>query len=125
MQSGAPYPDLRGVMTWSVNWDLSSCGSDTFANTLNPYFFSKLSFDNFNKLDDRIISYLSSDELNINSSKDIVQVKVYNLLGQLIVNKSFDNLKVVQISNIAFANRQIFILEITDKYGKKSISKLY
>jgi chitinase len=32
------YPDIRGVMTWSINWDASS--GYNFANTVSPYLAS-------------------------------------------------------------------------------------
>lgn len=38
---GGPYPNLRGAMTWSVNWDRStSCGSGVYeySNTIKNFF---------------------------------------------------------------------------------------
>lgn len=37
----ATYPSLRGMMTWSINWDKAGCGrpSYEFVNTYHDYFF--------------------------------------------------------------------------------------
>ena len=42
LQSGGPYSDLRGVMTWSVNWDAApNCASAyEFSNAYSSYFDS-------------------------------------------------------------------------------------
>ncbi|HEX6432526.1 MAG TPA: glycosyl hydrolase family 18 protein [Niastella sp.] len=36
-KSSGGYPGLRGIMTWSVNWDKAN--GDEFANNYYPYFF--------------------------------------------------------------------------------------
>ena len=42
MQPGGPYPSLRGLMTWSVNWDASSCGnSSELSKAYAAYFASQ------------------------------------------------------------------------------------
>ena len=43
---GGPYPDLRGAMTWSINWDKSTaCGSGVYeyANNIHQAFSAALS----------------------------------------------------------------------------------
>lgn len=38
MTPGKKYPGIRGMMTWSINWDLAS--GSTFINSYKPYFDS-------------------------------------------------------------------------------------
>jgi len=44
MRKGSGYPGLRGIMTWSVNWDKAN--GDEFANNYYDYFFGNTGGNN-------------------------------------------------------------------------------
>lgn len=64
MESGKSYPNIRGMMTWSINWDLAS--GSTFINSYRPYFDSLTSTEN--TLKPAYLSYSMKD----NNSYDLI-----------------------------------------------------
>jgi chitinase len=92
VQTGG-YPDLKGMMTWSVNWDaVNTCGtSHQFADLYQLIFGTSVSTEE----DLADINYF---ELYPNPAKDLVSIKltntfhenstfkVVNLLGQAVIS---------------------------------------
>ncbi|MBP1225157.1 T9SS-translocated chitinase ChiA [Flavobacterium sp. 1355] len=131
MQPGGPYPSLRGLMTWSVNWDASSCGnSSELSKAYAAYFASQsaaktLSLDKI-EAKSTTIAYFKNDALSVtNDTDDITQVDVFNTIGQPLVNyKNVQNNKEVLIQNHSFSKKQMFIVIVTDKSGNKKSFKV-
>jgi GH18 family chitinase len=131
MQPGGPYPTLRGLMTWSVNWDASSCGnSSELSKAYAAYFASQsaaktLSLDKI-EAKSTTIAYFKNDALSVtNDTDDITQVDVFNTIGQPLVNyKNVQNNKEVLIQNHSFSQKQMFIVIVTDKSGNKKSFKV-
>jgi GH18 family chitinase len=131
MQPGGPYPALRGLMTWSVNWDASSCGnSSELSKAYAAYFASQsaaktLSLDKI-EAKSTTIAYFKNDALSVtNDTDDITQVDVFNTIGQPLVNyKNVQNNKEVLIQNHSFSQKQMFIVIVTDKSGNKKSFKV-
>jgi GH18 family chitinase len=131
MQPGGPYPALRGLMTWSVNWDASSCGnSSELSKAYAAYFASQsaaktLSLDKI-EAKSTTIAYFKNDALSVtNDTEDIIQVDVFNTIGQPLVNyKNVQNNKEVLIQNHSFSQKQMFIVIVTDKSGNKKSFKV-
>ena len=131
MQPGGPYPALRGLMTWSVNWDASSCGnSSELSKAYAAYFASQsaaktLSLDKI-EAKSTTIAYFKNDVLSVtNDTEDITQVDVFNTIGQPLVNyKNVQNNKEVLIQNHSFSQKQMFIVIVTDKSGNKKSFKV-
>ena len=43
MVNSEGYPDLRGMMTWSINWDAANCcGAYTFAQNYRDLFIPQI-----------------------------------------------------------------------------------
>jgi len=92
----SPYPDLRGVMTWSVNWDAAAGCASTyeFSNKYDDYFFGTLSNSDLhekkniviypNPVTD-IVTIKASNQLNIRS------IEVFDLLGKKVFEKNNTN----------------------------------
>ncbi|VXB98595.1 Glycoside hydrolase [Flavobacterium sp. 9AF] len=116
MQPGGPYPGLRGVMTWSVNWDAAaSCASAyEFSNAYGNYFAGAPIVANRSNND--VKGYIAENKLTITSQEsEIKQVNVYNLLGQLIKQQNFTGDKnEVEVFDEYFSNKQIFIIKVID-----------
>ncbi|MGE6356894.1 glycosyl hydrolase family 18 protein [Flavobacterium sp. NPDC079362] len=127
---GGPYPDMRGVMTWSINWD-AACGTGyQFSNAYAAYFNSqsaakKLPLDNI-EVNSGTVAYFKNDALSVtNETQDITQVEVFNTIGQpLVSHKNIQNNKEVVIHNQSFSTKQIFIVIVTDKAGNKKSLKV-
>ncbi|PWB23519.1 glycosyl hydrolase family 18 protein [Flavobacterium sp. HTF] len=131
MQPGGPYPSLRGLMTWSVNWDASSCGnSSELSKAYAAYFASQLAAKtlSLDKIEAKstTVAYFKNDALSVtNDTEDIAQVDVFNTIGQPLVNyKNIQNNKEVLIQNHSFSQKQMFIVIVTDKSGNKKSFKV-
>ncbi|MCD0465851.1 T9SS-translocated chitinase ChiA [Flavobacterium sp. ENC] len=131
MQPGGPYPSLRGLMTWSVNWDASSCGnSSELSKAYAAYFASQsaaktLSLEKI-EVKSNTVAYFKNNALSVtNETEDIAQVDVFNTIGQSIVShKNIQNNKEVLLQNQSFSTKQLFIVIVTDKAGNKKSFKV-
>jgi chitinase len=131
MQPGGPYPSLRGLMTWSVNWDASSCGnSSELSKAYATYFASQsaaktLAVDKI-ELNGKTMAYFKNDALSVtNETEDIAQVDVFNTIGQSLVSyKNIQNTKEVLLQNQSFTTKQLFIVVVTDKAGNRKSFKV-
>lgn len=68
----------------------------------------------------KIVPNPAHTEISINNSNEIEEVKIFNLTGSLIQTIQTDFHKV----NISFLANGVYTLQITNKEGKKSITKL-
>ncbi|MWB93208.1 T9SS sorting signal type C domain-containing protein [Flavobacterium sp. GA093] len=131
MQPGGPYPSLRGLMTWSVNWDASSCGnSSELSNAYAAYFASQaagktLSLDKI-EIKSSTVAYFKNNALSVtNDTENIAQVDVYNTVGQSLVSyRNIQNNKEVLLQNQSFSTKQLFIVVVTDSLGNKKSFKV-
>ena len=127
MQPGGPYPGLRGVMTWSVNWDAAaSCASSYgFSETLGNYFNGSPIVSN--RVNNDVKGFIVENKLTIQAKTALIkQVNVYNLLGQLIKQQNFDaNTNTVEVFDDYFNNKQIFIIKVVDKEEIITELKIY
>lgn len=130
MQPGGPYPNLRGLMTWSVNWDASSCGnSSELSKAYAAYFASQSTAKKFAEkieANSNTIAYFRNNALSVtNDTEDIAQVDVFNTIGQVLVSqKNIYNTKEVLLQNQSFNTKQLFIVVVTDKAGNKKSFKV-
>ena len=120
MQPGGPYPSLRGLMTWSVNWDASSCGnSSELSKAYAAYFASQLTAKTLAvdkiELKGSTIAYFKNDALSVtNDSEDIAQVDVFNTIGQSLVSyKNSQNTKEVLLQNQSFTTKPVSYTHLT------------
>ncbi|MCC9017242.1 glycosyl hydrolase family 18 protein [Flavobacterium lipolyticum] len=122
-------PQMRGVMTWSINWD-ASCGSGyEFSNKYHDYFSKSLSVDHFDKTGDKnIIAHFKNNVLEIavhNEATEIDHVEVYNILGQSVLSyKNSQNHRNLWLEDRSFLTKQLFIVVITDNLGQRKSYKL-
>jgi GH18 family chitinase len=131
MQPGGPYPSLRGLMTWSVNWDASSCGnSSELSKAYATYFASQsaaktLAVDKIEVKSNTIV-YFKNNALSVtNETEDIARVDVFNTIGQNLVNhQNIQNNKEILLQNQSFSTKQMFIVVVTDKAGNKKSFKV-
>ncbi|MTH15349.1 glycosyl hydrolase family 18 protein [Flavobacterium sp. LC2016-01] len=132
MQPGGPYPSLRGLMTWSVNWDASSCGnSSELSNAYAAYFASQsaaktLALGDISVKNNVTTAYFKNDALSVsNETEDIAQVDVFNLIGQNVASrKNVQNNKEVLLQSQSFSTKQLFLVIVTDKAGNKKSFKV-
>ncbi|MBE8726538.1 T9SS-translocated chitinase ChiA [Flavobacterium hungaricum] len=133
MQPGGPYPSLRGLMTWSVNWDASSCGnSSELSKAYAAYFASQgvsaktLALDDVSLQNNATVVYFKNEALSVsNSTEEVAQVDVFNATGQLLVHhKNIQKNKEVLLQNYSFSTKQLFVVIVTDKSGNKKSFKV-
>ena len=133
MQPGGPYPTLRGLMTWSVNWDASSCGnSSELSKAYATYFASQstaktLAIDDIPSKSSTTIAYFKNNALVVtNDANSIKQVEVYNSIGQSLVNyRNVQNSKEVVLQDNSFHTKQLLVVVVTDNLGNKKSIKLF
>ncbi|WP_125722858.1 T9SS-translocated chitinase ChiA [Flavobacterium ustbae] len=133
MQPGGPYPSLRGLMTWSVNWDASSCGnSSELSKAYAAYFASQsvtaktLAVEDISATNNATLAYFKNNTLSVaNDSEDIAQVDVFNTIGQNVVSqRNLQNNKEILLNSQSFTSKQVFIVIVTDKAGNKKSLKV-
>ncbi|CAI2768886.1 T9SS-translocated chitinase ChiA [Flavobacterium collinsii] len=130
MQPGGPYPSLRGLMTWSVNWDFSSCGNSAELSKAYAAYFAGLTaartLPEGIETKSSTVAYFKNDALAVSSETgDIAQVEVFNTIGQaLISHKNVQNNKEVLLQNYNFSIKQLFVVIVTDKAGNKKSFKV-
>ncbi|WP_343707098.1 T9SS-translocated chitinase ChiA [Flavobacterium sp.] len=132
MQPGGPYPSLRGLMTWSVNWDASSCGnSSELSKAYAAYFASQataktLVVEDITADSNTTVAYFRNNTLSVsNETEDIAQVDVFNTIGQNVTShRNIQNNKEVLLNSPSFASKQIFVVIVTDKSGHKKSLKV-
>jgi chitinase len=89
LQQANGYPQLRGMMTWSMNWDkVASCASVyEYANNFENIFGTTTS--TFEVIDDHSVEVFpnpASDILSITTDADLCSVRITNMLGEEIQN---------------------------------------
>ncbi len=132
MQPGGPYPSLRGLMTWSVNWDASSCGnSSELSKAYAAYFASQgtaktLAVEDISATNSKTVAYFKDNALAVsNDNEDIAQVDVFNTIGQTIMtHRNLQNNKEILLHNHSFTSKQIFVVIVTDKSGNRKSYKV-
>jgi hypothetical protein len=132
MQPGGPYPSLRGLMTWSVNWDASSCGnSSELSKAYAAYFASQataktLVVEDITAESNTTVAYFRNNTLSVsNETEDIAQVDVFNTIGQNVTShRNIQNSKEVLLNSPSFASKQIFVVIVTHKSGHKKSLKV-
>ena len=132
MQPGGPYPSLRGLMTWSVNWDFSSCGNSAeLSKAYAAYFASQLTaktlaVGDISTSNSSTIAYFKNDALLVATDNgDIAQVDVFNIIGQpLVSHRNVQQSKEVVLQNYSFTTKQLFVVVVTDKAGNKKSFKV-
>jgi len=132
MQPGGPYPSLRGLMTWSVNWDASSCGnSSELSKAYAAYFASQataktLAVEDITPDSNTTVAYFRNNTLSVsNETEEIAQVDVFNTIGQNVTShRNIQNNKEVLLNSPSFASKQIFVVIVTNKSGHKKSLKV-
>lgn len=89
----AGYPDFRGMMTWSINWDaVAACGgSYSYAQNYQTIFGSSTAIEETLSTNTFFSIYPNpvSDVLYIQSLKPVTKniIRLYNINGQLVLNR--------------------------------------
>ncbi|MFH6942806.1 glycosyl hydrolase family 18 protein [Flavobacterium sp. FlaQc-50] len=122
---GGPYPDMRGVMTWSINWD-AGCGTGyEFSNAYATYFATQLSLDKIEAKNNTVVYFKNNALLVKSETEDIAQVDVFNTLGQSLASyKNRTNNNEILLQNYSFSTKQLFIVVVTNKAGNKKSFKV-
>jgi chitinase len=121
----AGYPDLRGMMTWSINWDaVNCCGAYTFAQNYRNLFLPTV-INGINENHTTYSFYLypnpANDYLNIISSDEVIDFKwitITDLNGKICKSAFFDLDQPIEIKDLT---NGIYFLSIDQKINLKFI----
>ncbi|GEM56601.1 hypothetical protein B0A58_05565 [Flavobacterium branchiophilum NBRC 15030 = ATCC 35035] len=129
LQNGT-LPNLRGVMTWSINWDATNnCSvADEFGNSYCNYFnllscqTLDTAFNNHN-IENNVKFYLSNDKLYLDSSKHkIVNFQIFDIMGRSV--KMISNLNLNKTNTDVTFSKGIYILKIDLDNGSSQSAKI-
>jgi chitinase len=120
------YPDLAGLMTWSINNDVSNCtGANSFAENF-PNAFPKITtsiYDKFSDESTKVFPNPTSGIVTIQLEKAAVsktEVRVSNIIGvevySLTMNEGADSYQL----DLSVLSRGVYILDYTIDGRKKS-----
>jgi chitinase len=120
------YPDLRGMMTWSVNWDaVSTCGSVyEFANNFQTIFGGSTSIIKNSIQDDKKLVVFPNPTTGvflINTAEVYEksnQLFIYNAVGKMVYNRVIRN--EIETINISEFPAGIYYL-ISGSYRQKIV----
>lgn len=119
------HSDLRGVMTWSVNWDAApGCASAyEFSNSYDDYFFGNLSNNDFEYREDNFIIYPNpfSGKLIIKAENGTLNsVRIFDVLGEVV----FKSQQLDKPLDLEHLNSGLYIMEIKTDNKKRIYRKL-
>jgi chitinase len=119
------YPNLRGAMTWSANWDkVATCGpSYEFSNYMGDYFKGLVTQAPEVKLIQGISFYptLSQGIVHVDGLKENTTLQVYNSMGIMVVNEKA--ISANHILNISELSDGMYFIHVAS-LGEKAISKI-
>ena len=94
------YPNLRGVMSWSTNWD--EFGGLTFSSQVRAYLdglgnksfaIEKLGTDTVQVLSNPVRDGLMKIQFDLSATTSAVTIKLYNIAGVKVLEKTVNNLQ--------------------------------
>jgi chitinase len=114
------YPALNGMMTWSVNWDaVSTCGVANEYAILYESIFGAVTPNQttvFDKNNSNISLYPNpcSNQLYLEyKNSSVLDIKIYNLFGQLVYQNTINGGEQIDASNFA---PSIYVVEVNGEY---------
>jgi chitinase len=125
LQPGGPHPTLRGVMTWSINWDAST--SYEFVNAYSNYFATSPAQISTGSAvinttaavnnSANIKGFITQNKLSLLTGNTAVQqVNVYNIYGRLLLSKKFNMATGnIEIIDNRLLEKQIYVVDIIDR----------
>lgn len=127
---GGPYPNLRGAMTWSINWDKSTaCGSGVYeyANNIDNAFNGITLSDKDVKSQNIPLLYPNpaNKKLTIQWSYDgLVEVIITNALGQQVEKSThhFDNQNTIHL-NVGDLPKGVLFLHLNTAEKESYVSR--
>lgn len=113
------YPSLNGMMTWSINWDaVNTCGGAYDYAILYESIFGYMTPNQTNAIgkNDNIKLFPNpcSNELHlIDEDSFELNIKIYNLFGQLIYQNTINSHASIDVRDLA---PSVYLIEINGKY---------
>lgn len=116
LSNSSGYPALRGMMTWSINWDATaSCGGTyEYADSYTTIFEPPTSLANLEK--DLAISVYpnpTNGQFTVSLSEDQAEVTISNMFGQQVLKTSM----VQNTVNLQLDQKGLYIVGISTKKG--------
>ncbi|MDA9056245.1 glycosyl hydrolase family 18 protein [Flavobacteriaceae bacterium] len=125
LQNGA-HPSLRGVMTWSVNWDAAAnCASEyEFSTNYYNYFSSTAGIDEMVKEDlAQIYPNPFDHSIKIKSAHIITEITIFDINGKKLYHKLKPDTSSIDLSTL---ESSLYIMELKTEssvFYKKILKK--
>ena len=126
---GGPYPNLRGAMTWSINWDkTTACGSTSyeFSNNIDATFES-ITLSNDEKITSSVMVCPNpvDDVLNVEwHSDEELNIAIFDFSGRRLfkTTHNFGKQPTLQLNTEAFSG--ILFLQLNADNQENHIKKI-
>jgi len=119
VQSGG-YPTLRGMMTWSINWDaVNNCSSSSYqyAENFQKIFGTGTSLAEVNLQSIFVFPNPASDKIYISTNSDSNKpFYIYDMLGKMILSNHCSSTK--QEVNISTLSNGIYYVKLENQILK-------
>jgi chitinase len=127
LSNAGGYPDFRGMMTWSINWDaVATCGnSNEFVNTYQDIFGGTSGVNVATNPDDFISVYPNptTELLHIDAPQQVnlpITASLYNVMGENMYSKQIQSMH--ETMNLSHVPNGIYYL-IIDNHSIHRIIK--
>jgi chitinase len=119
LQNSAGYPDLAGMMTWSVNWDAASnCGgSYQYAQIFDNIFGGTVGSNEMGIDNIKIYPNPAEDIVNVltNNTCEKTYVEIINLDGKILFMQAYNFQSEIAL-DISSLQKGVFCLRISTDY---------
>jgi chitinase len=123
LQNTNAYPNIRGMMTWSINWDaVNTCESAyNYASNFEDIFLQPTSIrnDNLNPSIVNIFPNPSTGKINITVPQEATDITVTNVFGSTLYQFKNTNSTI----NLALEQNGIYFITVKSIY-KTSVQKV-
>lgn len=119
LSNSSGYPSLRGMMTWSINWDaVSSCGTTyEYANNYTSIFGNTTTISNFEEeIAVSVYPNPTNGQFTISLSTDNSVITVTDILGQQVFKTQIAQKEI----NLQIDQNGVYIIDITTNQGSTS-----
>lgn len=116
------YPTLRGMMTWSINWDAVNSCATTYQyakNFENIFGVTNSASDLSSPILFKVYPNPTADFMNVmilDSEKQNEIIQIYNSLGEIVLSQTISNGK--SVINMSGLSSGVFLIKFQNRFTK-------
>jgi len=121
LRNSSGYPDLGGMMTWSINWDAAGgCASVyEYAQNFENIFGGSLGVtDNYSERSSMVYPNPAQNTITIDleNHKQYSSIEIVNISGQMVQKIEFENTNTINL-DISFLKTGVYFVNVTPHNG--------